>query len=83
MVDHLRTRENDLFHENRELRDLVSVLSSRMLRFSQHLHGRRLGLIDDQEDSGRFQDLEPEETSLDGSSEAENAENSDESSYEG
>ncbi|VUZ43337.1 unnamed protein product [Hymenolepis diminuta] len=82
MVDHLRTRENDLFHENRELRDLVSVLSSRMLRFSQHLHDRRLGLINDQEDSGRFQDLETEETSLDGSSEAENAENSDESSYE-
>nr|CDS29755.1 hypothetical protein HmN_000896500 [Hymenolepis microstoma] len=82
MVEHLLARENDLFHENRELRDLVSVLSSRMLRFSQYLHDRRLRMIDGKGDDDEFQDLEPEETSLDGSTECENLGSSDESTYE-
>ncbi|VDN98145.1 unnamed protein product [Rodentolepis nana] len=82
-VDHLLARENELFHENRELRDLISVLSSRMLRFSQYLHDRRLGVIGGEGDNDGFQDLEPEETSLDGSTECANSSSSDESTYEG
>uniref|UniRef100_A0A0X3NY16 Afadin-and alpha-actinin-binding protein A n=1 Tax=Schistocephalus solidus TaxID=70667 RepID=A0A0X3NY16_SCHSO len=35
MIAHLERRENELFHENRELRDMVSVLASRMFRFSR------------------------------------------------
>ncbi|KAM7539083.1 hypothetical protein Aperf_G00000052486 [Anoplocephala perfoliata] len=77
-LDHLRTRENELFHENRELRDLVSILSTRMFRFSRHLQNRRMHRIDDDEED--FEGLE--ETSLDGSRGFEEVETSSDSSIE-
>uniref|UniRef100_A0A5K3FJ56 Afadin-and alpha-actinin-binding protein n=1 Tax=Mesocestoides corti TaxID=53468 RepID=A0A5K3FJ56_MESCO len=73
MLAHLTSRENDLFYENRELRDLISVLSSRMVRFSRHLKLRRLwrrdvvAVVDaDDDDDANDEVEEEEETSLDG-----------------
>ncbi|KAK4475537.1 hypothetical protein MN116_000818 [Schistosoma mekongi] len=37
MVQQLESRQNDLLYENRELRDLVGQLSSRMIRFTDFL----------------------------------------------
>lgn len=74
----LRERENELYQENRELRDLISVLSTRILRFTNHLHDRRCGVLHRSDgDQGEDQNLELEETSLDELSDIEN-ESSDE-----
>lgn len=57
MIGQLESRENELFYENRELRDLVSVLASRMFRFAHYLRRRP---CDEKETD--------DETSLDGDS---------------
>ncbi|VDM33743.1 unnamed protein product [Hydatigera taeniaeformis] len=71
----VRNRENDLFYENRELRDLVSVLSTRILRFTRHLCRKRrrhqllVGTSEAQLEVNEEEE-EEEETSLDGESDA-------------
>nr|CDS18568.1 hypothetical protein EgrG_000635500 [Echinococcus granulosus] len=41
VLEHHRNRENELFQENRELQNLVSVPSARMLRFAHRLRQKR------------------------------------------
>ncbi len=64
MIGHLESRENELFYENRELRDLVGVLASRMFRFSHFIR---------QPNSPNYD----EETSLDGSADEAEGEGGD------
>ncbi|KAL5966088.1 Afadin and alpha-actinin-binding protein A [Taenia solium] len=77
MLEHLRSRENELFQENRELRDLVSVLSSRILLFTRHLRRKRrrhqlLGTKSEAQLDVDEEGEEEEETSLDCGSDTEN-----------
>lgn len=66
-ISHLENRENDLFYENRELRDLVSVLATRMFRFSRYCRRMNLRSGTPRMEQKDDEEEEEEETSLDGS----------------